>query len=80
MDDEEYEKALLAVHDAENELRKLRGREPKQYSKANPPYCSFCGSGKNQADVMIEGVDVYICDECVELCSKIIKAEKKKKQ
>lgn len=38
--------------------------------------CSFCG--KNQDDVrkLIAGPTVYICDECVDLCSDIIKEEK----
>ena len=79
MDDEDYEEALRAAHEAENGLRKLYGRKPKPYSKGKPPYCSFCGSGKNQVDIMIEGADVHICDECVDLCSKIIIAEKKNK-
>jgi len=38
-------------------------------------FCSFCG--KNQKDVrkLIAGPNVYICDECIELCNDIIAEE-----
>ncbi len=38
-------------------------------------FCSFCG--KNQKDVakLIAGPAVYICDECIQLCSEIIEEE-----
>ncbi|HDI59769.1 MAG TPA: ATP-dependent Clp protease ATP-binding subunit ClpX [Desulfobacteraceae bacterium] len=38
-------------------------------------FCSFCG--KNQKDVkkLIAGPAVYICDECIQLCSEIIDEE-----
>ncbi len=34
--------------------------------------CSFCGKTQNQVDRLIEGPGVYICDECVALCSDIL--------
>lgn len=34
--------------------------------------CSFCGKTQEQADRLIAGPGVYICDECVELCMGII--------
>ncbi len=41
-------------------------------------FCSFCG--KNQKDVtkLIAGPAVYICDECIQLCSEIIEEENEK--
>lgn len=36
-------------------------------------YCSFCGKAKNEVKQLIEGPSVYICDECVDLCDKIIR-------
>ena len=41
-------------------------------------FCSFCG--KNQKDVkkLIAGPAVYICDECIQLCSEIIEEETEK--
>lgn len=37
--------------------------------------CSFCGKTQNQARRLIAGPNVYICDECVELCKDIIAEE-----
>ncbi len=34
--------------------------------------CSFCGKTQEQAEKLIAGPGVYICDECVELCMGII--------
>lgn len=37
--------------------------------------CSFCGKSQDQVKRIIAGPGVYICDECVDLCSEIIKEE-----
>ncbi|MEG2812914.1 MAG: ATP-dependent Clp protease ATP-binding subunit ClpX, partial [Clostridium sp.] len=37
--------------------------------------CSFCGKGQEQVKRLIAGPGVYICDECIELCSEIITEE-----
>jgi ATP-dependent Clp protease ATP-binding subunit ClpX len=37
--------------------------------------CSFCGKSQDQVKRLIAGPDVYICDECVELCRDIIRDE-----
>ena len=37
--------------------------------------CSFCGKNPNEVFKLIAGNDVFICDECVELCSDIIDDE-----
>ncbi len=34
--------------------------------------CSFCGKGHQEVKKLIAGPNVYICDECVELCNDII--------
>jgi len=34
--------------------------------------CSFCGKSEEQVRRLIAGPGVYICDECIELCSEII--------
>lgn len=34
--------------------------------------CSFCGKSQEQARRLIAGPDVYICDECIELCHNIV--------
>lgn len=38
-------------------------------------HCSFCGKSQNEVNKIIAGPDVYICDECVDLCSTIIADE-----
>ena len=42
------------------------GEQQKQHS------CSFCGKPQTQVERLIEGPGVYICDECVALCSDIL--------
>ena len=37
--------------------------------------CSFCGKTQDQVRRLIAGPNVYICDECVELCDEIIQEE-----
>jgi hypothetical protein len=34
--------------------------------------CSFCKKTQTQVAKIIAGPDVYICDECVEICGQII--------
>ena len=40
-------------------------------------YCSFCGKSQHEARKLIAGPTVFICDECVELCTDIIREENK---
>ena len=38
-------------------------------------YCSFCGKSQKDVRKLIAGPAVYICDECIQLCSEIIEEE-----
>jgi len=38
-------------------------------------YCSFCGKQQDEVKKLIAGPDVFICDECVELCNDILSEE-----
>jgi len=40
-------------------------------------FCSFCGKNQHEVRKLIAGPTVFICDECVELCTDIIKEESK---
>lgn len=40
--------------------------------------CSFCGKGQKEVKKLIAGPGVYICDECIDLCTDIIDEEKQK--
>jgi len=41
-------------------------------------FCSFCGKNQKEVKKLIAGPAVYICDECIQLCSEIIEEEKGK--
>ncbi|MDP3683033.1 MAG: ClpX C4-type zinc finger protein, partial [Ignavibacteria bacterium] len=38
--------------------------------------CSFCGKKQDDVDKLIAGPDVFICDECIELCNEIVQDKK----
>ena len=42
--------------------------------------CSFCGKSQNQVKKLIAGPGVYVCNECVDLCSEIINEELKEQR
>ena len=44
-------------------------------SDVNKLFCSFCGKSQSQVGKLIAGPGVYICDECVRLCSDILNEE-----
>ena len=37
--------------------------------------CSFCGKTQEEVKKLIAGPNVYICNECIELCNEILKDE-----
>ncbi len=40
--------------------------------KKDELYCSFCGKAQQEVKKLVAGPDVYICDECIELCNEIL--------
>ena len=42
--------------------------------------CSFCGKSQNEVKKLIAGPGVYICDECIDLCTDIIEEEKDREE
>lgn len=53
---------------------KRGGREVSQV-------CSFCSKGKSDVSKLIAGPnDVYICNECIDLCNEIIREEEEKER
>ena len=38
--------------------------------------CSFCGKDTEEVELLIAGPSVYICNECVDICNKIIDRER----
>jgi len=43
----------------------------------NTLYCSFCGKSQHEVNKLIAGPTVFICNECVDLCTDIIREESK---
>ncbi|MDW7672267.1 MAG: ATP-dependent protease ATP-binding subunit ClpX [Bacillota bacterium] len=46
-----------------------------RYEEKKQLKCSFCGKSQDQVRRLIAGPNVYICDECIELCQEIIQEE-----
>ena len=43
----------------------------------NSLFCSFCGKEQSVEKKLIAGPAVYICDECVRLCDKLLEEKKR---
>ncbi len=43
-----------------------------EYNEENIMICSFCGKPQNRVKRLIAGPDVYICNECIDLCNDMI--------
>jgi len=48
----------------------------KKENDSDNLFCSFCGKNQKEVKKLIAGPAVYICDECIQLCSEIIEEEK----
>jgi ClpX C4-type zinc finger len=47
--------------------------DPFGPAESEPPViCSFCEKSQESVKQIIGGPDVYICDECIDLCNEII--------
>lgn len=82
-----YIKNLLKLQRAENGLQGIISmHEFEQKRAANEQNddkvirCSFCGKPQADAEQIIAGSNVYICDACVRLCARIIEEIDEKKQ
>ena len=60
---------------------KIDAAQPHPGSTAalqNPPpqakvlYCSFCGKSQHDVSKLVAGPAVYICDECIDLCTDVV--------
>ena len=61
-------KAFIEFRDQMEELAPENLRTFKEH-------CSFCKKPKQEVDKLILGSNSAICNECVELCNEILKAE-----
>lgn len=76
--DDELDKISRALHEVGNVIAEMEGKAPKAYQPQEPefPYCSFCGKGKSEVGMLVEGPSVFICDECVKKAQEIIRDRK----
>ena len=44
-------------------------------SRSKDKSCSFCGKSSDEAKRLIAGPGVFICDECIDVCTKIVDEE-----
>jgi len=58
--------------DTLNGIRKLRGLQPLR-AFPEPPFCSFCGEGKNEVGALVEGLNAYICDQCAAEAQRLMR-------
>lgn len=43
-------------------------------------HCSFCTKSQNEVKKLVAGPSVYVCDECIKLCNKIIEEDRSTKE
>jgi ClpX C4-type zinc finger len=41
----------------------------------SPGSCSFCGKSQDEVRQLVAGPGAFICDECIELCTVIVRKE-----
>lgn len=58
-----------------NDMARLTSGAPS-VSVRRTLYCSFCNKSQHAVKKLIAGDDVFICDECVDVCNRIIRGEK----
>jgi ATP-dependent Clp protease ATP-binding subunit ClpX len=49
--------------------------KPETETPKHTMYCSFCGKSQHEVKKLIAGPAVFICNDCVGLCDKILAAE-----
>jgi len=45
---------------------------PKQAAQGGLLHCSFCGKNQHDVSKLVAGPAVFICDECIDLCTDIV--------
>ncbi len=45
-------------------------------NQTSPLCCSFCGKSQHEVKKLIVGPKVFICNECIDLCSSIVSSDK----
>ena len=51
-------------------MKRLEERASKEARAGD--FCSFCGKEKGEVNRLIAGPSVFICDECITECNRIL--------
>ena len=57
---------------ADERVKELERVHPTLTQTATALGCSFCGKPREETRFLIAGPKVYICDECLDLCNRIV--------
>jgi hypothetical protein len=57
---------------AKIDVAQSRAEVQKSAERGNLLHCSFCGKSQHEVRKLVAGPAVYICDECVDLCTDIV--------
>jgi hypothetical protein len=71
---EEFPEPSLLKEDWLEDWRHRLLQESRSTTKTR--VCSFCEKSDHQVGKLIAGPSIYICNECVELCSEILSEER----
>jgi hypothetical protein len=71
-DEQKFERLREAVRKLELAGAKLEARDARPNRPHEDLYCSFCGKTRTEVRALVEGPDVFICDECVKRCQEIL--------
>jgi hypothetical protein len=69
MDENEERKALKRIMQAVEDAGGPEGLRNRPRRKL---HCSFCGKHQDEVRKLVAGPNVFICDECVNLCKSIM--------
>ena len=56
----------------------FRGRDSGEANKRRSWRCSFCGKAEDKVRRLVAGPGVFICDQCVQLCTEVLQSDAKR--
>lgn len=79
MPSDELDGIARSLHEVKNMIRAIDGRPAEPYIPSAPltpgiPFCSFCGKDRSEVGVLVDGPNIFICDERVEKAAEIVRA------
>jgi hypothetical protein len=69
---------IAATKPAEGDESAISAGAQNGPSPPAPLYCSFCKKSQHEVRKLIAGPEVFICNECIDLCTDIVEPEEDK--